>query len=753
MLGDTKKAIAHVRQLPNGDWAGHHYLEDHLRDVAEMAAQFAEGLDSGDWAEMAGLLHDFGKYREKFYNYIVYKSGFEKSTAHLEHYPERITHSTAGALHAIEKLGGLGYILAYLITGHHGGLPNGTGDQSSLQARLAGGADEYKESLEANIPEDILEANDSLIIPYHLHDKANFHDADHFHIWMRMLFSCLVDADFLDTESYMSPYRAKKRVKTPEIADVYDHYTSELKNMLSGARSTSVNKIRSRILRECLIAAEDKPGIFSLTVPTGGGKTLSSLAFGLKHAKLFDKKRVIYAIPFTSIIDQNASVFRKFLKDEWVLEHHSNLDPAKETPLNRLSSENWDSPVVVTTNVQLFESLFGYKTSRCRKLHNIVNSVIILDEAQQIPRDFHKPITDMMQYMSDHYNVTWVLCTATQPDLSKDEDPFGKLVMPGLENVREIIGDPESLAEDLKRVKIQFPQTDRRLSWEEIARSIANAPSSLTIVNTKRDAVDLFLELPQDGNNLFLSANMCQKHRKKVINQVKQRLLARREGDDRPLRLISTQLIEAGVDLDFPVVFRAMAGLDSIAQAAGRCNREGLMRHMGKVVVFHPPGLAPEGYLRQASNVTNMLLKAGKLQRPLSGAAFKAYFSELNRLGDRDAFEICDKLKATSTADMPIGIQFRDAGDAFSLIDQNSVSVLLPYESSAEDGTGVFELLAQLSGDENNRDLKRLLQPYAVSMPKKKFDNLVSVGGVVPNNDYWVVRAHYCHSVFGLDVR
>lgn len=743
-----KKAIAHVRQLKNGDWAEHHYLEDHLRDVGKLASQFAKDIDSDDWAEVAGLLHDMGKYRDKFYNYIVYQSGFEKCTAHLEHYPERVTHSTAGAIHAIEKLGGFGYIPAYLIAGHHGGLPNGVGDQSSLFQRLIEGQDEYNESLNGSIPDDILNINEDLMVPSYLH-----HNEEHFHIWVRMLFSCLVDADFLDTEKYMSPYRAKKRPSIPEMTEIYDQYKESVNSVLKSAQKTEVNQTRRRILKECLKAAEDEPGIFSLTVPTGGGKTISSLGFGLKHAKLFNKKRVIYAIPFTSIIDQNASVFRDVLKEEWVLEHHSNLDPEKETPLNRLASENWDSPVVVTTNVQLFESLFGYKTSRCRKLHNIANSVIILDEAQQIPRDFHKPITNMMQELSDHYGVTWVLCTATQPVLDKDTDNFGRIIMPGLRNVREITHNPEELSNDLKRVQIQFPKTDRLLSWEEVARFVSGEDCALVIVNTKQDAVSLYESLPEDGNTLFLSANMCQKHRQAVLGEVRDRLEARRNGDDRPLRLVSTQLIEAGVDLDFPVVFRAMAGLDSIGQSAGRCNREGKMKGLGKVVVFHPPTLPPEGFLRQSASVTNMLLKAGQLEDPLSGDSFKAYFSELNQLGDRDAYGICEKLMVDSMHDMPISIQFRDAGDDFSLIDQNSVSVLLPYLSDPRHRTGLFEVLDALSEHPDDRSIKRKLQPYTVSMPKKKFDKLFDDQGVSEINEQWVVKSIYTHPVFGLDVR
>ena len=743
----TEKAIAHVKQIRGDTWDDPHLLEDHLRDVGEMAKNFAEGFGSDDWAETAGQLHDLGKYQDAFLKYIVRNSGYDRSTAHMEQYQGRVTHSTAGALHAINKLGGLGYALAYMITGHHSGLPDGLGDSSSLVLRLANGKSEYAETMKASIPEDILTVNEDLMPPIWAHDEENIH------IWIRMLFSCLVDADFLDTESYMTPVQSFRRPEPVLISDVYQHYMQGISEMLKKADATDVNRIRSQILEECLSAAEQPPGMFSLTVPTGGGKTLSSLAFALKHAEKYGKNRVIYAIPFTSIIEQNADVFRSFLKEEWVLEHHSSIDPEKETPMSRLATENWDQPVVVTTNVQLFESLFAYKTSQCRKLHNIANSVIVIDEAQQIPRDFHKPITDMMQYLSDNFGVTWVLCTATQPVLDKDIDVFGKVVMPGINNVREIMTDPEHLSNSLKRVDINFPKTDERLSWPGIASAVYAAPSVLAVVNTKRDAVNLYESLPEQGDSLFLSANMCQIHRKKVLAEVRERLKRRRSGDERPVRLISTQLIEAGVDLDFPVVFRAMAGLDSIAQAAGRCNREGKMKGMGRVVVFHPPNIPPDGLLRQSADVTTMLLRAGQLKEPLSGKSFRAYFTELNQLGDRDAFDVCRQLTAISTEEIPIGIQFRRASDSFSMIDKGSVSVLLPYESCSKLRTGVFKLLDEVEENPQCRITKRKLQQYAVSMPQKRFDELVELKGVSETQGFWVVSHEYHHPVFGLNVR
>lgn len=744
----SNKAIAHVKQNADGTWASPHLLEAHLRSVKTLAGKFAQVFDSSDWAEAAGQLHDLGKYQPAFVQYIKRASGFDRSTAHLEDYQGKVTHSTAGAIHAIEKLGGLGYVLAYMIAGHHGGLPDGIGDSSSLVIRLANGKKEHHDTMKAAIPGDVLNVNEDLMPPMWAHDEENIH------IWIRMMFSCLVDADFLDTEAYMNPEKALSRGEEVPIQDVYVHYLEQLDEMLEKAEDTKVNRIRSRILNECLEAANKQPGMFSLTVPTGGGKTLSSLAFALKHAHKHQKRRVIYAIPFTSIIEQNADVFRSFLEEDWVLEHHSNIDPSKETPLNRLATENWDKPLVVTTNVQLFESLFAYKTSRCRKLHNIANSVIVIDEAQQLPRDFHRPITDMMQYLSDNFGVTWVLCTATQPVLDEETDSFGRIVMPGIEKTREIIKDPEALGKELERVSIEFPRSDRRQSWEEIARGVGACPAALVIVNTKRDAVNLFESLDSYDDALFLSANMCQLHRKKVLAEVRLRLKDRSAGlSDRPIRLISTQLIEAGVDLDFPVVYRAMAGLDSIGQAAGRCNREGKMSEKGRVVVFHPPNLAPEGLLRQSGDVTNMLLKAGQLREPLSGESFRSYFKELNQLGDRDAYDVCRQLTAHCTEEMPLGIQFRRASDAFSLIEKGSVSVLLPYESCSDERTGVHHILDEIEKRPDSKRIKRKLQQYSVSMPQKRFDELLECKGVRETQGFWVVEPMFNHPVFGLDVR
>lgn len=597
--------VAHVKlDGRTGEWRGAHGLEEHLQKVGELSGANAAEFQSAGWGIAAGLWHDLGKYREAFQKYIRDASGYERENAHVES-PQRVTHSTAGAVHAINQWPSVpGYIIAYLIAGHHAGLADWSGNRGSLQFRLQEAGREYSEAMEAQIPEHLLSADQPCV-------PGSARNPDSISLWMRLLFSCLVDADFLDTESYMAPERVNQRGRLPKLSELHPVFFERMKDLQKTADDTPLNNTRKSIFDACQRSAAEMPGMFSLTVPTGGGKTLASLGFALEHARLHGKSRIIYAIPFTSIIEQNAGVFRKFLGEEAVLEHHNSLDvdPGAENAGTRLAAENWDAPLIVTTNVQLFESLFASRTSRCRKLHNLVNSVVVLDEAQQIPRDFHEPITRVMQQMADHFGVTWLLCTATQPDLGKQIDPFGGVLHTGLDDICEIIPEPARLADQLKRVEIEMPSDpDEKTSWESLARQLAVEECVLVVVNKRQDARTLYELLPEEAGTYHLSANMCAEHRSAILRDIRQKLSARRVGSAKPLRVVSTQLIEAGVDVDFPVVYRAMAGLDSVAQAAGRCNREGLSSEPGRVVVFQPEQLPPPGYLRQAAQVTIKLL-------------------------------------------------------------------------------------------------------------------------------------------------
>ena len=690
--------IAHARQDSSEIWHSHP-LQKHLQKVAQLAKRFA-GRYGSLFAEYAGLLHDLGKFQEAFQKYIRNASGFEKENAHLEDVEStklrKISHSTAGAKYAVERLNPFfGHLLAYLIAGHHAGLADWY-DKGSLKHRLQQADNELEASLsglaESGLPKDFFPLSDDDLMRDFFAFWEDGAKLEELHIWLRFLFSCLVDADFLDTEAFMNGYAdadtaqaAGLRPKFPGLDELhrrYEQYMAQLHE--ESDKDSFLNQERHAILQQCFSAAETDRTLFSLTVPTGGGKTLASLGFALKHALKFGKKRIIYAIPFTSIIEQNANVFRKALGNDVVLEHHSNLEVKedKETAKTRLATENWDAPLIVTTNVQLFESLFAAKTSRCRKIHNIADSVVILDEAQQLPRDFQKPITDMMRVLARDYGVTFVLCTATQPELGKNIDAFGRTILEGLPDVREIVADKIALSEKLRRVRIKMPPPNGETqSWQEIADEIAARPCVLAVVNTRKHAQKLFAALPSNGIRLHLSANMCATHRSEVIALVRRYLALYRAGSlHKPLWLVSTQLIEAGVDLDFPCVYRAMAGLDSIAQAAGRCNREGKLPQLGEVVVFRAEEGAPSGSLKQGQDITEEMLKAGLLGDPLSPSAFAEYFRRFNGKGDVDKHDITRLLMAESSSnENPLAIKFRTAAERFRLIDNQGVALVVPF--------------------------------------------------------------------------
>jgi len=721
----VKNYIAHVKMLENGNWAEPHDLVDHLLKTAARSRRFAQDLGA-DWAELAGRWHDLGKYRNKFQDYIRIQSGYEHENAHIEN-GKRAPHSTAGAVHAIRHLGpGHGHLLAYLIAGHHAGLPDWSGGQGSLQYRLENGSAEYDEAMQELIPEEILSGEKFLIPPA-------AQSVEVIALWMRFMFSCLVDADFLDTEHYMQPEQADQR-QAVSLDLLSERFEKSMQKMKAQAITSPLNTIRDSIYSQCVEAAQQSPGLFSLTVPTGGGKTLSSMAFALAHAKRYNKRRIVYGIPYTSIIEQNANVFREFLGDEAIVEHHSNLDmePSKENARARLAAENWNAPLIITTNVQLFESLHASRTSRCRKLHNLINSVIILDEAQQIPRDFHKPITQVMQQMSDHFGVSWVLCTATQPELGRSENNFGQTLLKGLKNVREIVSDPAKLAGDLRRVDVHMPvMGDPKWSLENLATKLQFEPCVLCIVNTRKQAHELYRLINDDGAALHLSTHMCAEHRFEILHQLKQRLAARHSGDVRPLRVVSTQLIEAGVDVDFPVVYRAMAGLDSIAQSAGRCNREGKLTDKdgnpirGQVTVFKPEQSSPAGPLKQGEDVTLELIATGQLDEPLSPQSFKRYFALFNSKGERDRYGITDLLRMNKpTQDAPVAIQFREAAEKFRLIDNQGEAIIVPFIPTGKEESPVHKWLDILESDPSSKWVYKKLQRYTVTLPEnqlKKF--------------------------------
>lgn len=706
--------IAHAARDSDDDWRSPHDLADHLMSVGSLAETFAASFGP-DWARQAGRWHDLGKYRQRFQSYIRQQSGFDVENAHITgEAANRAPHSTAGAVLSCDQFGLAGRVLAYLIAGHHAGLADWFG---GLQVRLD------QPEARAELDEALAESP-----PMKILDTANFKPdlrqipggKNGFSLWVRMLFSALVDADFLDTEAYMSPDKSARREKwltLPALAERFDQHMAKLS---AHAKPSDVNAIRTDVLKQCRDAASHDPGLFTLTVPTGGGKTLSSMAFALDHAKSFGKRRIIHVIPYTSIIEQTADIFRGIFGDA-VIEHHSNAesDPKDETAASRLACENWDAPIIVTTSVQFFESLFASRTSRCRKLHNLVNSVVILDEAQLLPPDFLQPILDGLNLLTEHYGVTVVLSTATQPALASAEYFDKRKNLRGLRNVREIISNPEALYRTLQRVTVHLPDDwNAPSTWEDIATRMMRHDSALAIVNRRQDARELWQALPKE--TLHLSALMCGAHRSSMIREIKTRL-----ADGIPTRVVSTQLVEAGVDVDFPVVYRAMAGLDSIAQAAGRCNREGRLEK-GEVFVFMPPKASPVGLLRKGEDASRSVLASGSLN-PLDRMAFQRYFQQLYQACELDIAGVCQLLTVEPET---LAVNFRAAAEKFRLIsDDDSSPVVVDYHAADTDET-IDSLLNILRRDGPQRWLMRKLQRYTVNLHARQIEQLNRQGDI-----------------------
>ncbi|MGE5560666.1 MAG: CRISPR-associated helicase Cas3' [Chloroflexota bacterium] len=692
---------AHSVGTDKRDWQT---LRDHLSEVARLSGDFAAPFGGTTYGRAAGFLHDLGKYSAEFQR-------------RLDGAPLRVDHSTAGAQEAQRLYGeAIGTLISYVVAGHHAGLPDyGTvADEASLAARLArGDLPDYHAYGQDQLP---FPSRAELALPVRPLQSQPYFSVQFF---ARMLYSCLVDADFLDTERALDAGKHAKRSGYPEIETLRDRLELYLDSKFAGAPDTAVNRERAAILRASRERAADEPGLFSLTVPTGGGKTLSSLAFALHHAARHGLRRVIYAIPFTSIIEQNADVFRAALGDEAVVEHHSNFqhpregdeDWNEESARLSLATENWDAPLIVTTNVQFFESLFANRSSRCRKLHNLVRSVIILDEAQMIPTDLLRPCLAALWELVQNYGATVVLCTATQPAL--------KGLLPPGSQVREIAPDPPRLFEVLRRTRVA-----RLGAYDDdtLAARIADERQALCIVNTRAHARDLYSLLRDKCEAIHLSARMCPRHRAEVLSTVRQALK-----NDSPCRVVSTQLIEAGVDVDFPVVFRAATGLDSLAQAAGRCNREGLLS-CGQVFLFEPVGRPLRGWFQRTATVAQMVLREGG--DPLAPETIERYFVDLYDLegGGLDKQGI---LGAIAEDGRLLHFPFADIGHRFRLIDSDMMPVVVPWDQQAAD-------LVQAAHYAPSYSLLRKLQPYTVQVYPFEFlalqkSRLVEVkGGIMP---------------------
>lgn len=679
---------AHSKEdAPPEQW---HLLEEHLHAVANLASDFAKSFGGKPWAHLAGRWHDLGKGTLPWQAFLRHVNGVaDEFTEFYEGHP---VHAAGGAKQLYEFSKEAGKLLAYCIDGHHGGLPNwDDAPESALKSRLERThAPVACPPAPPTFPSDLFRLSEP--------DRFGFQ----LQFFVRMVFSCLVDADYLDTEGFLDKGRSSWRSGYPEIGSLNKYFWCEFNKLREGVDSSSkVNIQREIVLQDCLQQTESSPGLFSLTVPTGGGKTLASLAFALEHAKRWNKRRIIYVIPFTSIIEQNAKVFRKVLGDAAVLEHHCNFIPEDADWKTRLASENWDALVVVTTNVQFFNSFYANKPSKCRKLHRVADSVVIFDEVQAIPVEKLRPCLEVIKELSLNYGVTSVLCTATQPAIG-----FSEEFPSGLKNVREIVHDVPALFSTLKRTEEKFVG---ELDEQEVARQLSDFEQVLCVVNTRQQALNIFEALPESDENIHLSALMYPAHRTRKLDEVRDRLEA-----GLPCRVVSTQLIEAGVDVDFPCVFRAVTGIDSIAQAAGRCNRNGLSKIPKEVFVFEFPENTACSFFRQAAQSAKKLFDdfSGNLTVPeCVKKYFEDYFWKNEQRMDSDG--IVGKCLLAQRGN----IQFKDIAE-FKMIKSATVPIVIALDDSAK------KLVRSLEFVEHNGGVLRKLQYYTVQVYPYQFDEI-----------------------------
>lgn len=706
-----------------------HNLANHLYAVAKIAADFAAPFGAQEVAYYAGLWHDLGKFNSDFQRYLA---------GDLQRGGD---HKGAGARLAVSHLGPVGM----LIQGHHGGLKARRDFPGWLQE--SGETTAATQSLKAArqaIPD--LEPQKPLSLPHYVNK-----DPIEAELWLRMTFSALVDADFLDTEAHFNPDSSETRQPSVAIADLWERFQKQHRERTMNATG-KVNRIRAEVYQDCLSAAERAPGIFRLAVPTGGGKTLSAMGFALRHAAQHGMSRIIVAVPFISITQQTAQEYRALLNDPadqnvpTVLEHHSGVaeadtdDHDHQQTWQRLASENWDAPIIVTTTVQLFHSLFSNLTSATRKLHNLANSVIILDEAQALPPPMLEPILDALRQLTDHYGTTVVLSTATQPAFETIK-PFAGV------NAVEITPSYPRHFQQLKRVRYEWDNIP--LSWDDAAEMMQEQPQALAIVNTKKDALALLDALGADA--LHLSTFLCGRHRSQVIAEIKERLRAGAE-----CRIVSTQVVEAGVDLDFPMVLRAVGPLDSIIQAAGRCNREGKNPNGGRVVIFQPAEAArpPSGSYRTATAITASMRNDRPLD-PDNLATVAEYFRRLYQNVDTDSRKVQQSRRE---------LNYPQVAHDFRMIDDDAVPVIISNYGARQERQTVNDAIAALrNGNHGGRRLLRRLQPWQVQIYRRQaaeletksllmpvmpglyewwgsYDPVTGIGGVDhPEPDRWIV--------------
>lgn len=704
-MENEKQLISHLYQdKENGEWVIQTNGE-HQNGVAKIAAEFAGEFGLSSWGRALGLLHDKGKERKAFQQYIRRVNGFPVTDN--RHYSDH-NHAFVGGILADKLIGkNVMNLLANQIISHHTGLHD-YGDVESILDEKELPVEIRKDDINIDISALVKEYKELLFF------QTN-EDIKQFHHLSRMLFSCLTDADRLDTERFMDVGSWKKRVCRYKIADLLPKLDAYMQMLQSNAADTEVNRIRKMVQNQCRKTSLYEKGFYSLTVPTGGGKTLSSLLWAMKHAVAHGMKRIIIAIPYTSIIVQTAGLLKNIFGEENVLEHHSNFNPdsirdEKTREMAKLATENWDYPIIVTTNVQLFESMFSNKPSVCRKLHNIVNSVIILDEVQTLPTDFLQPIVDALKAYQRFFGVSVLFTTASQPVLSgliEGANPY--VGFKGIDNITEIIPDEYKLHDKLRRVNIKIDKEGR--TYDDMAALLVKYNKVLCIVNTRKDAKELYDRLPDEGVKLHLSRMMCPAHISKTISEIKNIL---KDDCQSVVRVIATQLVEAGVDIDFPVVFRQETGLDSVLQAAGRCNREGRI-DSGYTFVFSlsAENRLPFGSIKDANNA--------RLNLPddsdwLSPSVMQTYF--YNLYSQKNTF---DKNSIKLYLYKYKELCFEKASEAFKLIDDDGVNVIVNWENS-------MDLVEQLKISGYTYSLMKQLAQFTVSVKRTDFNKLCKYG-------------------------
>nr|WP_311466573.1 CRISPR-associated helicase Cas3' [uncultured Porphyromonas sp.] len=713
-------------------------LPEHIEGVAHHCALFLEEAGLPELAPLGRLLaqlHDAGKAQPAFQRYIR-----GETTA-------KAPHSAAGALLAtsmlyelseglqLKRLPRTSQLLAYVISGHHRGLYDYIELQKELKKKEIEGR--YAKTTEAltNIKselrtwvEEYAEATETSLKELAKQVGAT----EQAQALIRLLFSCLVDADFLDTEAFMDEERKGRRQEATNGYAPLEVLRDRLTKHMEGfSTEGKINETRRAFLNQCRAHGRTCPkGYYSLFLPTGGGKTLSSMAWALETALNHKAQRIIYVIPYTSIITQTAGIFREIFGEANVLEHHSDISfsggettqEAERYERTRLLAENWDAPIIVTTNVQFFESLFSHKVSRSRKVHSIANSVVVFDEVQMFPTEFLHPMLRLLEDLKGIYGTQLLFCSATLPPFDRDHSSTFKKVNDFhqlSEDIQPIVPEDPELFKIFDRVVYHLEE--KEYTTKELAEELAQHDSALCIVNSRRDASQLYLALLEEGKEaqdiIHLSRNMCSAHLKERIAEVRQRLKA-----GIPTLVISTQLIEAGVDIDLPIVYRAMSGLDSIVQAGGRCNREGKRPAPGEVYVFSlSDGGKAFGTIAQGQNATRFLLDNDKEHtRPsmpleLIEAYYNRYYASIESFDTKNIAEsLYDEDEAKRWR-----FDFQQASEDFQLIDNVDRDLFVPYGRGKELLEGLQKHALYL----NHRTLREL-QQYHVAISKWRYEEL-----------------------------